>query len=136
MSFCSRLNCDVSDSICCLLSTIYLSGKLTCGENIADLGGLKLSYRALKKELSSHSSPPPLINGFSPEQRFFLAWSQCWRENIKKERALQLISLDPHGPNQFRANCPLKNILEFHEAFDIEEGDQMHLPSEDRVDIW
>jgi putative endopeptidase len=81
---------------------VSLKGKLTCGENIADLGGLKLAYKALMKVLVADDKEGGKarlpINGFKPEQRFFLAWSQCWRENVRKERALQLITLDPHGP--------------------------------------
>ena len=80
---------------------LKLNGKLTQGENIADLGGLKLAYRALLKTLTSENQ---LINGFTPQQRIFLAWSQLWRQNIKEERAKQLVTLDPHGPNEWRAN--------------------------------
>lgn len=115
---------------------VKLKGKLTCGENIADLGGIKLSLRALKKHLISLPSSPELINGFTPEQRLFLAWSQAWRENAKKERALQLVTLDPHGPNELRCNGPLSNIQEFLEAFGIVEGDPMFRPESERVDIW
>ena len=95
---------------------VKLKGKLTCGENIADLGGIKLTLRALKKYLSTLPTAPELINGFTPEQRLFLAWSQAWRENAKKERALQLVTLDPHGPNELRCNGPLSNIPEFLEV--------------------
>mmetsp|Transcript_4278 Transcript_4278/g.7021 ORF Transcript_4278/g.7021 Transcript_4278/m.7021 type:complete len:444 (-) Transcript_4278:927-2258(-) len=113
-----------------------LNGKLTCGENIADLGGVKLALRALKKRLARQSTPTPPINGFTSEQRLFLAWSQAWRENVKKERALQLVTLDPHGPNELRCNGTLKNVPEFLEAFGILDGDPMFLPQEQRVDIW
>lgn len=112
---------------------VNLKGKLTCGENIADLGGLKLAYRALK---ATGGLSADRINGFTPQQRFFMAWSQVWRENNTKERALQLVTLDPHGPNELRANGPLSNISEFHEAFDITDGDKMYKPVEERVDIW
>jgi putative endopeptidase len=112
---------------------IKLNGKLTNGENIADLGGLRLSYRALCKSLPENS---PLINGFSPQQRFFIAWSQCWRQNIKEERAKQLVTLDPHGPNEWRANSPLQNMHEFYEAFGVGPEDKMYRPEQDRVLIW
>lgn len=115
---------------------IKLKGKLTCGENIADLGGVKLSLRALNKELSKRSSPVELINGFTPRQRFFLSWSQAWRENVKKERALSLVTLDPHGPNEFRCNGTLSNVQEFFDEFGITSGDKMFRDVEDRVDIW
>ena len=115
---------------------VRLKGQLTCGENVADLGGLKLALRALNKHLASLPQPPPLINGFTPHQRFFLAWSQCWRENVKKERALQLVTLDPHGPNELRCNQPLSNMEEFCAAFGVVEGDKMWKHVENRVDIW
>lgn len=118
-----------------------LNGKLTCGENIADLGGVKLSLRALKKYLETETpsksvANQPLINGFTPYQRLFLAWSQAWRENVKKERAIQLVTLDPHGPNELRCNGTLSNVQEFFEAFNIKEGSAMYKAVEDRVDIW
>lgn len=110
-----------------------VQGKLTCGENIADLGGLRLAMRALKATDGYDESK--LIDGWTPMQRFFLAWCQCWRQNITKERSLQLLTLDPHGPNEMRSNGPLSNIPEFHEAFNIEPGPMYREPSE-RVDIW
>ena len=112
-----------------------LNGKLTCGENIADLGGLKLAYRALQTKLARERRPPPR-NGFTAEQRFFLAWAQAWRQNITEERAKMLVSVDPHGPNEFRANGPLTNLPEFHEAFGVNPGDKMWREPGARVDIW
>ena len=112
----------------------HVQGKLTSGENIADLGGLRLALRALVA--SEGYDEKALIDGFTPVQRFFLSWSQCWRQNITKERSLQLLTLDPHGPNEMRCNGPLSNMPEFHEAFDIKEGDAMYLPKDKRVDIW
>ena len=76
------------------------------------------------------------INGYNPKQRFFLAWASAWRQNAKKERELQLVTVDPHGPNEFRTNGPLKNMSEFHEAFNVTKGDDMWLDETDRVDIW
>jgi len=111
-----------------------VQGKLTCGENIADLGGLRLAYRALKSTAGFDDTKT--IDGFTPTQRFFLAWSQCWRQNITKERSLQLLTLDPHGPNEMRCNGPLSNIPEFHEAFGVKEDAPMYRPPETRVDIW
>ena len=114
-----------------------LNGKLTCGENIADLGGVKLALRALKTFLKARGrSEMPLIDGFTPEQRFFLAWAQAWRENSTKDRALQLLTLDPHGPNELRCNGTLSNIPEFFEEFGITSGDAMFVSEKDRVDIW
>ena len=110
-----------------------LNGKLTCGENIADLGGLKLAYRALQAEGGPGTDR---INGFTPEQRFFLAWAQVWRENVSKEHALKMVTLDPHGPNEYRTNGPLANMAEFHAAFNVAKGDALWIEPAERVDIW
>lgn len=111
-----------------------VQGKLTCGENIADSGGILLAYRALKNVEGFDSMPS--IDGFTPTQRFFLSWGQAWRQNITKERSLQLLTLDPHGPNEMRCNLPLSNIAAFHKAFEIPEGSPMYKPKDSRVDIW
>ena len=117
---------------------VKLKGKLTCGENIADLGGLKLAYRALNKALkdAGNDDGGSVINGYNARQRFFIAWASAWRQNATRDRELQLVTIDPHGPNEFRANGPLTNIPEFYEAFDIKPGDDMYRPPEERVDIW
>ena len=112
-----------------------VQGKLTCGENIADLGGLRLALRALKSHLGNDEDELK-IDGFTPTQRFFLGWAQCWRQNINKERALQLLTVDPHGPNPSRCNGPLSNMAEFHDAFEVSEGSPMYIEKEKRVDIW
>ncbi|KAL3807991.1 hypothetical protein ACHAXA_000961, partial [Cyclostephanos tholiformis] len=109
-------------------------GKLTSGENIADLGGLRLALRGLIS--TKGYDPDSLIDGFSPMQRFFLSWAQCWRQNVTKERALQLLTIDPHGPNEMRCNGPLSNMPEFHEAFSVTPNDPMYKESAMRVDIW
>lgn len=111
-----------------------VKGKLTSGENIADLGGLRLALRGLVN--SKDYDPESKIDGFTPTQRFFLSWAQCWRQNITEQRALQLITIDPHGPNELRCNGPLSNIPEFHQAFGVGEGDKMYKEAETRVDIW
>ena len=114
-----------------------VQGKLTCGENIADLGGLRLALRALKSHLGNKNvDEMKKIDGFTSTQRFFLGWAQCWRQNITKERALQLLTIDPHGPNQSRCNGPLSNMEEFHEAFAVPEDSPMYIRKEYRVDIW
>ena len=112
----------------------FVKGALTSGENIADLGGLRLALRALKA--TEGYSSEALVDGFTPEQRFFLSWAQCWRQNITKERSLQLLTLDPHGPNEMRCIGPLSNIPEFHSAFDVKPEDPMFVPVDKRVDIW
>ena len=111
-----------------------VQGKLTCGENIADMGGLRLSYRALKNTPGFDDTKR--IGGFTPTQRFFIAWATGWRQNITRERSLQLLTLDPHGPNEMRTNSPLSNIAEFHEAFGVKENDPMYKEKSKRVNIW
>ena len=112
-----------------------LNGKFTCGENIADLGGVKLALRALKKHLAD-GIPQQKINGFTPEQRLFLAWSQIWRQNVKKERAIQLVTLDPHGPNELRCNGTLSNIQDFYDVFNISSESAFFVSESERVNIW
>lgn len=112
----------------------FVKGGLTSGENIADLGGLRLALRALKS--TEGYNDDALVDGFTPTQRFFLSWAQCWRQNITKERSLQLLTLDPHGPNEMRCNGPLGNMAEFHSAFDVKPEDPMFVPADKRVDIW
>lgn len=111
-----------------------VKGKLTSGENIADLGGLRLALRGLVN--SKDYDPNSKIDGFSPVQRFFLSWAQCWRQNVTEQRALQLITIDPHGPNELRCNGTVSNIPEFHQAFRVKEGDAMYKEVGSRVDIW
>ena len=110
-----------------------LNGKLTCGENIADLGGLALAFAALQ---ASPAARDGRVNGFTPQQRFFLAYAQLWRENTTTERALKMLALDPHGPNEWRTNGPLSNLAPFHDAFGVGAGDALFRPADARVMIW
>ncbi len=119
--------------------TVYdipLKGKLTSGENLSDLGGLRLALSAFKKSCGGNISTPLDADGFSPIARFFLSWATLWRQLIQEQRAKQLVTIDPHGPNDFRTNGPLSNMPEFYEAFGVTEGDPMWRKAEDRVDIW
>jgi len=112
----------------------HLNGKLTLGENIADLSGLQIAYKAYLRSLGG--KPAPVINGLTGEQRFFMGWSQAWREKAREERKLQLLTIDPHSPPEFRANGAAVNHDGFHEAFKTKPGDKMFKPSEDRIRIW
>eukprot|EP00605_Chrysophyceae_sp_TOSAG23-4_P001013 GSChrysophyteH1.ASY1.ANO1.1114.1 assembled CDS len=116
-----------------------IKGEFTQGENIADLGGVKLALRALKKRLESEPKENirPL-NGFTPLQRFFLAWSQVWRQNSTKENALAMVTLDPHGPSELRCNNTVSNVPEFLEAFNVGPEDPMgkYHGEGSRVEIW
>ena len=113
---------------------IPLKGKLTCGENIADLGGVRLALRALSQLPSGGGAGR--INGFTPQQRLFLAWAQVWRGNVTEERAKQLITIDPHGPGELRCNGTLSNIEEFFAAFTISPACKMFRPAAERVQVW
>ena len=118
-----------------VLDSVHVNGKLTLGENLADLGGLSISYGALEKALAEKGRPP-LIDGFTPEQRFFLAWAQIWRQNITPEAQRLRINTDPHSPGQWRTNGPLSNMPQFAAAFSCKAGDPMVRPDLVRPVIW
>ena len=111
-----------------------LNGKLTLGENIADLSGLQIAYKAYLRSLKGKAAP--VIGGTTGQQRFFLGWSQGWREKTREERALQLLTIDPHSPPEFRANGAAVNHDGFHEAFGTKAGDKMFKSPEERIRIW
>lgn len=116
-----------------------VNGALTQGENIADIGGVKIAYRALQSLYREHGRAAdacPDEGGFSPEQRFFLSWAQFWASAVRPAQALKLIAVDPHSPSSLRAYAPLKNLPEFHAAFDVKASDAMYLAPEDRMTIW
>ena len=117
------------------IDTFHINGKLTLGENIADLGGLNIAYDALQKALKEHPQPKK-IDGFTPEQRFFLSYAQVWRNNIRKENLILRLKTDVHSPGEFRTNGELMNLPAFYAAFGVKEGDKMYLPPEKRVKIW
>ncbi|RQO31191.1 peptidase M13 [Taibaiella sp. KBW10] len=117
-----------------VLDTVAVNGELTLGENIADLGGLAVAYEAFKKTKQGQSSEK--IDGFSPDQRFFLSWAQIWRGKATDKRTLQLIKIDPHSPGVWRAIGPLSNFEPFYKAFNIQPGDKMYRPENERAKIW
>ena len=108
---------------------------LTMGENIADLGGVNISYDALQMALKAKPQND-LIDDFDQTQRFFLAYSQVWRQNIRDERLARQLKDDPHSPGDARVNVIVPNIPAFYEAFDIKENDKMYLPADKRAIIW
>jgi putative endopeptidase len=116
------------------IDTLHINGKLTQGENIADLGGLKVAFAALERSLKG--KPRPVIGGFTPEQRFFLAWARIWAENRRPALARQLVLVDPHAPGKWRVDGPLSNMPEFAAAFHCQAGDPMVRPADQRVSIW
>ena len=112
-----------------------VNGKLTLGENIADLGGLKIAFSAWKKSLVGKPAPRP-IDGFTGEQRFFLNLACVWRNNIREEALRMRLNTDPHSPGEFRVVGPLSNLPEFFEAFGCPEGSKMVRPVAERPSIW
>jgi len=112
----------------------HVNGRLTLGENIADLGGLTVAYFALQKALGD--KPRAKIDGFTPDQRFFLAWAQIWRELQRPEAQLQLVKTNPHSPGKWRVDGPLANMPEFRAAWGCKDGDAMVRPDSLRARIW
>ncbi|MBO4564985.1 MAG: M13 family metallopeptidase [Bacteroidaceae bacterium] len=117
-----------------VLPGLKANGELTQGENIADHGGLKIAYTAFKNATKDH--PLPVVNGFTPEQRFFLAYAGVWAQNITEENIRQLTTMDPHSLGEWRVNGALPQIDAWYEAFNITEKDPMFIPKEKRVNIW
>lgn len=118
-----------------VLDSVKADGALTLGENIADLGGLNISYDALQMALKEHPVKEK-IDGFTPEQRFFLAYAHVWGQNIRPEEILRRTKEDVHSLGEFRVNGPLPNLPAFHAAFGLKEGDKMYLPADKRAVIW
>jgi putative endopeptidase len=116
------------------IDSIRINGQLTLGENIADLGGLTIAYHALQKELAG--KPRPLIDGLTPDQRFFLAWAQIWRRSARPEVLRLQLTTDQHAPSRWRTNGPLANMPEFARAFGCAPGDPMVRAEEVRARIW
>ena len=114
---------------------LHEQGKLVLGESIADLGGLAISYAAFEKSLQGKPRPAN-IDGFTPEQRFFLGWAQVWASNIRPEYAEVMVKTNPHPLAQFRVNGPLSNMTAFAEAFSCKAGDPMVRPPDLRCVIW
>ena len=117
------------------VDTLRVNGRLTLGENLADLNGLRIAYAALERTLVGKPRPP-LIDGFTPEQRFFLGWAQVWRGKYRDEYARLLVNVDPHSPPRWRVNGPLSNMTEFRKAFACNAGDAMIRPDSVQPHIW
>lgn len=114
---------------------VFVNGRFTLGENIGDLGGVSVAYDALKMYLVDKGNPGE-IDGFTPEQRFFLSWATIWRTKTTEQFVVNQVKTDPHSPAQYRAVGPLVNVDGFYEAFDIKEDDKLFLPKEKRIVIW
>ena len=120
--------CPLDDGETCV------NGRLTLGENIGDLGGLSLAYRAYQMSLDGKEAP--VIDGLTGDQRFFMAWAQVWRAKYRDEAIRQQMLSDPHSPPVYRVNGVVRNLDKWYEAFDIQPGDALYLPPEERIHIW
>jgi len=119
---------------CVALEDLHVNGRLTLGENLADLGGVAIAYAAYQKSLNG--KPAPVVDGFTGPQRFFIGFAQVWRGNIRDAEQRLRLRTDPHSPGKFRATVPLTNIEAFYEAFGVKPGDAMYRNPQDRVEVW
>jgi putative endopeptidase len=113
---------------------VHGNGRFTLGENIADHGGLQVSFQAFKKATASH--PLAVKDGFTPEQRFFLAYANVWAGNIREAEILRRTKIDPHALGKWRVDGALPQIDAWYQAFNITEKDPMFIPVDKRVSIW
>jgi endothelin-converting enzyme len=116
------------------IDDMKVNGELTLGENIGDLSGLAIAYKAYK--IAQDDKPAPVIDGFTAEQRFFLGWSQVWRRKYRDEDLRQRLVVDVHSPSEFRCNGIVANMSAFYTAFGVKEGDKLYRAPQDRVQIW
>jgi putative endopeptidase len=116
------------------LPGLHVNGRLTLGENIGDLSGVTIAYEAYR--LSLHGRQPPVLNGLTGDQRFFLAWAQAWRGLIRDEKLRNQVTSDPHSPSQFRVNGVVRNVDAWYTAFGVKPGDKLYLPPDQRIKIW
>jgi putative endopeptidase len=112
----------------------HVNGRLTLGENIGDLAGLTIAYKAY--QISLDGKEPEVLDGLTGQQRFFASWAAGWRQVIRQEEAVRRLATDPHSPNEFRTNAIAKNLDSFHDAFEVTEDDGMWMPPAERVSIW
>ncbi len=117
------------------LPGIHVDGKFTLGENIGDLGGINAAYDGLQLYLKKNGTPG-LIDGFTPEQRFFISWATVWRTKSRDEAIKNQVKTDPHSPGMYRAYVPIQNVEAFYDAFGIKKGDPMYVEPDKRVKIW
>ncbi|MEA3041943.1 MAG: putative endopeptidase, partial [Sphingomonadales bacterium] len=114
---------------------LHINGQLTMGENIGDLGGLEMAYAAYRRYVAQHGEPA-VIDGLTGDQRFFLAFAQAWRSQLRENALRERLLTDPHSPPEFRVNGVVRNVNAWYRAFNIQPGDRLYLPPEQRVRIW
>jgi putative endopeptidase len=117
-----------------LADSLHVNGALTVGENLADIGGLAIAYEAFKNTKQGQGTEK--INGFTPDQRFFLSFAQIWRIKLKEESVRQRIQGDSHSPAMWRVNGPVSNFTPWYTAFDVKQGDKLWKPESERIKVW
>ena len=116
------------------IDDLHVNGALTLGENVADLGGLKLAFAAMQAYAKAHPDRVAAPSRFTPEQQFFLGNAQAWCTNIRPEEARRRVTVDPHSPPRYRVNGPLSNLPQFQQAFGCKAGDRM--VAQNRCEVW
>ena len=114
---------------------VHIKGELTMGENIGDLGGVEMAYGAYRRYVAEHGEPP-VIDGYTGDQRFFLAYAQSWRSKVREGALRERLLSDPHSPPFDRVNGVVRNVDAWYKAFNVQPGDKLYLKPEDRVHIW
>ncbi len=117
-----------------IIDSVHINGALTTGENIADIGGVAIAYDAFK--MTKEGQDTTKIDGFTPDQRFFLSLAQIWREKLKPETMRFYANVDPHSPGKYRVLGPLSNFEPFYKAFNVQPGNKMYIPDSARIKIW
>jgi len=117
------------------LPGVHIKGQLTLGENLADLGGLEAAYRAYRRYVARHGEPP-VIDGYTGDQRFFIAYAASWQGKTREGSLRQQLLSDPHSPEKYRVNGIVRNFDPWYKAFDVQPGDKLYLPPDQRVHVW
>jgi endothelin-converting enzyme/putative endopeptidase len=114
---------------------VHIKGELTMGENIGDLGGLEIAYAAYRRYVASHGAPP-VIDGFTGDQRFFIAYAYSWQDKAREGALRQQLLTNEHSPAEYRVNGIVRNFDPWYAAFGVKPGDRLYLPPDQRVHIW
>jgi putative endopeptidase len=117
-----------------VIDTSHANGRLTEGENLADLGGLNIAYEAFKKTKQGKGNVK--IDGFTPDQRFFLSWAQVWRANTRPEELASRLKTDPHSPSELRCNMTPSNMAAWYKAFNVQPDAKLYRPESQRALVW
>jgi endothelin-converting enzyme/putative endopeptidase len=114
---------------------VHIKGELTLGENLGDLGGLEAAYAAYRRYVARHGEPP-VIDGYSGDQRFFIAYAQSWQGKAREGALRAQLLSNPHSPEEYRVNGIVRNMDAWYAAFGVKPGDKLYLAPEDRVHVW